>query len=72
MKYTMRKCKDFEGHTPKDYRYQNCLREQKCPICEGRGILPNGFYNPLPLGSTTSTAPEICKRCGGIGTIKTT
>ena len=43
----------------------------KCPVCEGRGVVPQGFYDVLPgfVGSTTSTAPETCKTCGGSGII---
>ncbi len=44
----------------------------KCPICEGRGIVPNGFYSiPVQQGTFTSnsTSPETCKGCGGTGVI---
>jgi hypothetical protein len=33
---------------------------QRCPVCEGRGIVPHGFYS-YPLGqqfSSTNTALE--------------
>jgi len=41
----------------------------KCPVCNGRGIVPQGFYM-VPEGqnfSSSSTAPETCKTCGGKG-----
>ena len=42
-----------------------------CPVCNGRGHVPNGFY--LAVGtsyySTTSTSPETCRSCGGKGYI---
>jgi len=42
---------------------------QKCPVCEGRGNLPVGFYNPYGLGVTANTSPERCKTCNGDGVI---
>ena len=45
--------------------------EQLCPVCQGHGIVPQGFYM-YPAGqsgSGTSAAPEKCRRCGGVGTI---
>lgn len=42
---------------------------QVCPVCEGRGNVRQGFYNPWPEYTSTSTAPETCRRCGGAGTI---
>jgi len=41
----------------------------KCPVCEGRGILPLGFYNNYPHQSLTYNIPETCKSCGGAGII---
>lgn len=44
-----------------------------CPICRGKGLVPNGFY--LAVGtsyySTTNTSPETCRSCGGKGYIET-
>lgn len=44
-----------------------------CPVCGGKGLVPNGFY--ITVGSsyysTTSTSPEICRSCGGKGYIET-
>ena len=42
---------------------------KKCPVCHGKGMLPNGFYNTDPLGSSNNTQEEICKSCGGKGYI---
>jgi len=45
---------------------------QCCPVCNGRGHLPIGFYtntNPNGTGSSASTAPETCKTCLGSGVI---
>ena len=38
-----------------------------CPVCFGKGIVPNGFYTGNY--STTSTVPEQCKTCWGVGIV---
>jgi len=46
------------------------LKPHCCPVCEGKGIVPNGFYlYPQQEYATTSTAPEMCKACCGKGYI---
>jgi len=45
------------------------MKYQKCPVCEGRGNVPVGFYNPYGLGTVSSTTPEECKTCHGSGII---
>jgi hypothetical protein len=40
---------------------------QKCPICEGRGIVPKGFYETL--GKLSKKESEQCKLCTGQGAI---
>ncbi len=42
----------------------------RCPVCNGNGLVPNGFYNQTS-GSwdSTSTAPEKCRSCQGQGYI---
>lgn len=44
-----------------------------CPVCGGKGLVPNGFYTAIgtPYYSTTSTSPETCRSCGGKGYIET-
>lgn len=44
-----------------------------CPVCGGKGLVPNGFYIAIgtPYYSTTSTSPETCRSCGGKGYIGT-
>ena len=44
-----------------------------CPVCGGKGLVPNGFYIAIgtPYYSTTSTSPETCRSCGGKGYIET-
>ncbi len=45
---------------------------QKCPVCNGRGIVPHMFYTiteEQETFSSSSTAPETCRACGGKGII---
>ena len=37
---------------------------QRCPICEGRGHVPAGFYG---MGVATDLNPETCQNCNGKG-----
>jgi hypothetical protein len=42
----------------------------RCPVCNGKGIVPNGFYNSTEDSwATTSIAPETCKSCWGTGIV---
>lgn len=38
----------------------------KCPVCEGRGNVPKGFYERREV---EEKGTEKCRRCCGIGTI---
>lgn len=42
-----------------------------CPVCNGRGHVPNGFYSVVGgTGWTTSSiTPEICRSCNGTGIV---
>jgi hypothetical protein len=41
---------------------------EKCPVCEGRGHVPQGFY--LDITQTTGTnQPVLCRSCFGVGYI---
>jgi len=43
---------------------------QRCPVCGGNGILPNGFYDYGGIGSTMQRViPEPCRTCNGTGII---
>ncbi len=44
---------------------------QKCPICEGHGLVGCGFYQHPPESEyvTSSCAAETCRSCGGTGII---
>ena len=44
---------------------------QKCPICNGSGLVSGGFYNhagDYPYW-TSGNAAETCRACGGQGII---
>lgn len=41
----------------------------KCPVCDGKGVVPHGFYNTSPYFSSTNIAPETCRSCYGQGVI---
>lgn len=42
----------------------------RCPVCGGRGIVPTGFYDTTSgYYTTTTTAPEGCRSCGGRGVV---
>jgi len=48
------------------------MKPYKCPICDGRGIVPAGFYQVTFHGygfTSTSSSHEICRSCGGSGII---
>lgn len=40
----------------------------KCPVCEGRGTMPCGFYERLQI--TDNTASNECRSCKGTGIIR--
>lgn len=41
-----------------------------CPVCLGKGIVPNGFYlYPHNQWFSSSTSPEKCKSCQGSGVV---
>lgn len=39
----------------------------RCPVCEGRGNVPAGFYSRV--GASTAANPENCRSCMGAGII---
>jgi hypothetical protein len=41
------------------------VRPYCCPVCQGRGTVPAGFYH----GISASTNPEQCKSCAGSGVL---
>jgi len=44
--------------------------QQKCPICEGHGIVPGGFYNSVSGAEMiSSSGTEMCRNCNGTGVV---
>ena len=44
---------------------------EKCPVCGGNGLVPNGFYlTATGHWISSSTAPEPCRACAGQGFIQ--
>ena len=42
----------------------------RCPVCDGSGIVPNGFYNQTSgQWSTTDATPDVCRSCNGTGIV---
>lgn len=41
---------------------------QRCPVCEGRGNVPAGFYSRMNVATLTSS--EQCQTCDGKGILK--
>ena len=39
----------------------------RCPICQGQGTVPPGFYEELNTGTSISSNRPICRTCGGSG-----
>lgn len=56
LRYTMVSVPDKEPH--------------RCPVCNGKGIVPNGFYSSTGESwVTASLVPETCRACNGKGYI---
>ena len=41
----------------------------KCPVCDGHGIVPGGFYLSTNQYSVSNCTSEICRACKGKGII---
>jgi DnaJ-class molecular chaperone len=39
----------------------------RCPVCYGKGIVPNGFYSST--SNTWTSSSIMCRSCGGRGVI---
>ena len=42
-------------------------KASKCPVCDGRGLVPGGFYNGAGPAAISATATEACRSCKGTG-----
>jgi len=45
------------------------LIPHKCPVCNGRGCVPSGFYTYNNYHSTTALLTEMCRTCNGKGIV---
>lgn len=46
------------------------MKPYKCPVCNGKGIVPTGFYNSLSgYYISSTTVSEKCRSCNGTGII---
>ena len=46
------------------------MEAQRCPVCNGNGLVPNGFYNQVSgAWPTTNASPEQCRGCNGSGIV---
>lgn len=44
---------------------------QRCPVCEGRGHVPLGFYRDIPADAgVTEIAMTCCRTCEGRGMVR--
>ena len=59
--------RDIKGPVP----LEHLSRWQTCPVCFGKGIVPNGFYmSPGISWPSTNTTPERCRSCNGRGIVR--
>lgn len=65
-----RVCHKCSKELPLPSQPQECEPITKCPVCDGRGNVPNGFYYPHPVSVNATTEPERCKSCEGRGYLK--
>lgn len=41
-----------------------------CPVCGGRGSVPQSFYSVMPYTGTMTVEPRVtCRACNGRGVI---
>ena len=45
------------------------MKPYKCPICNGSGIVPGGFYISVGGYGTSASTTEMCRQCQGSGII---
>jgi len=52
--------KQREGKVSEPYR---------CPVCYGKGVVPQGFYSTGQYPVSTNAGDLTCRACGGQGVI---
>jgi hypothetical protein len=61
-------CGDCGKYGPR--MFTTYIREAfRCPVCEGRGYVPNGFYDSFAgqPWSANAIGRDTCESCGGKG-----
>jgi len=60
-----------DGYEFTHYFSYRPLTPHRCPVCDGHGIVPGGYYNVTKevLHWTTTNASESCRACAGSGVI---
>lgn len=41
----------------------------RCPVCGGKGVVAQDFYNLNPVPTSAGSIPVTCKSCGGRGIV---
>jgi len=58
---------------PYNWNYYTWPQSEKkphlCPVCNGKGTVPRGFYEHGDFVSSTNAGPEQCKACLGQGIV---
>lgn len=49
--------------------YVHGMKPYKCPICNGTGIVPGGFYLSVNGYCSSTQTTEMCRQCLGSGII---
>ncbi len=60
---------DYDRLMEMEENKRNGATPHKCPICGGRGFVPEWFYNLTTRSSGTNASGEACRACGGRGII---
>ena len=45
------------------------MKPYRCPICNGTGIVPGGFYFSVNGHSSSTNTTEVCRQCQGSGIV---
>ena len=45
------------------------MKPYRCPICNGTGIVPGGFYFSVNGYCSSTNTTEMCRQCKGSGII---
>lgn len=60
---------DLDNIIMADKDGRNSMKPYKCPICNGTGIVPGGFYLSVNGYCSSTNTTEMCRQCQGTGII---